>query len=237
MQMVPAAGGEPVRIGHLGEEIVVGVADAVEEQAEQRHRGQRPEAEVVQHHGQHDHVAQHQRLDRMEAVGRERRGHHRAVMRQVKAPQRPGVQQAVVDPEVHVIPGQQEQDLQRDLLPAGVRIQMRPAQLQQPQGRPCRCRTAAPTRRTAPARGAAAPAPADADPAGARCRARAGCDASAARWQRRTAGRYRRKQQPRQHDLPDGQGLKSLGHGVLFHPENGRIISNPSASGEACITK
>ena len=26
------------------------------------------------------------------------------------------------------------------------------------------------------------------------------------------------KQQPRQHDLPDGQGLKSLGHGVLISP-------------------
>ncbi|KAG1460068.1 hypothetical protein G6F57_014387 [Rhizopus arrhizus] len=213
VQMMPAAGSEPVRIRHLGEEVVIGVPDAIEEQAEQRHCRQRPEAEIMQQHGQQDHVAQHQGLDGMEAVGGERRRHDRTVMRQMKSPQRLGVEQPVVDPEMHVVPGHQHQDFDHYLLPAGIRVQVRPPQLQQaPREAPAG--TEPPARQPRLGELAAQLA--------WRQRPRVQRTPHAQRRQhvlRQQPGRRAedqidaaKKQQPRQHYLPGGQGFKCLGN-------------------------
>ncbi|MNT20317.1 hypothetical protein D3C72_1556230 [compost metagenome] len=57
------------------------------------------------------------------------------MMRQVETAQQLGVQQAVVDPEMDIVPGHQHQDFHHHFLPAWVRVQMRPTQLQQAPGK------------------------------------------------------------------------------------------------------
>ena len=134
VQVVAPAGRQRVGVGHAREEVVIGMPDHVQHQAEHRHRRQRPEIEVVHQHGQQDDVAQHQRLQRVEAVGRPGRGHIGAVVVPMEADQGLGVQQPVVQPEVHIVPDHQHHDLGRHPGGAGRGGQLGPAQLQQAPG-------------------------------------------------------------------------------------------------------
>jgi len=140
-------------------------------------------------------------------------------MRQVKAAQQPRVQEPVVDPEMHVVPGYERQDFQHYLLPARVRIQARPAELQEApredhagaeqQDRQTGLRQLAPqlSRRQGPRieRPAQAKGRQDVPRQQPRGRAKHHVDAA-------------EKEQPRQHDLPGRQGFKSLAHEGFVSP-------------------
>ena len=134
MALMTTAGCQPVAAGDRGEKIVIGMANAVEKQAEQRHGQERPETEVMHDHGQQDHIAQHDRLQRMKAVGGKRCHHHGRMVRAVIAAQPAGMQETMIDPEVHIVPDHQSQNFQGNTGRAGIGRQMRPAQLQESPG-------------------------------------------------------------------------------------------------------
>lgn len=122
----------PAVVRGARQKVVVGVTDVVEHQADDGQGQQRRQTEVVQHHGQQDHVAQQHRLQRVKAVGGPGRGDDRAVVRQVKALEPARVQQPVVGVEVHFVPQCERQHLQRDLQGAGLVVDACPTQLEQP---------------------------------------------------------------------------------------------------------
>ncbi len=130
VQMVPLRIRQPAPA--LGQGLVIGMAHTVVGQREHRQQRQGCERKRPHHHRHDQHTPQHQRLHRMEGVGRPRRCHHRAVVGQVKVAKQPRVvQQAVVRIEVHVVPQQQHRHLRQHARAGRLQRDGRPTHLQQ----------------------------------------------------------------------------------------------------------
>jgi hypothetical protein len=113
VQRVAPAGRRDGRHRSLREHRVIHVADAVEREADDGEDQDRADPEGIDEEQREHHARKQARLEPVEAVGRERRRHHRAVMGDVHVAVPPGaMEQAVAGVEVDLVPEHHHAEVQ-----------------------------------------------------------------------------------------------------------------------------